>query len=110
MDFHTLTARVGAVSDRYAERHGIERDSAWFMLKLHEEVGELTEAFLAMSGGTRTKGRTPEEMAAGFRSELADVFCQLLLLADHHDVDLLAEVDAKWSSRLREGTEAPGEG
>jgi hypothetical protein len=29
------------------------------------------------------------------------VLCQVLLLARHHEVDLPAEIDRKWLSRLR---------
>ncbi|NJP34879.1 hypothetical protein [Micromonospora thermarum] len=42
MDLHQLTDEVEAVSRRYATRHGIDRSGTWFLLKLQEEVGELT--------------------------------------------------------------------
>ncbi len=51
---------VEVVSARYARRLGFERDGAWFLLKLHEEVGELTQAFLMLTGQARTKGKTTE--------------------------------------------------
>jgi NTP pyrophosphatase (non-canonical NTP hydrolase) len=44
---------------------------------------------------------TPQELAANFRAELADVLCQVVLLARHHEVDLPAEIDRKWLHRLR---------
>jgi NTP pyrophosphatase (non-canonical NTP hydrolase) len=44
---------------------------------------------------------TPQELAANFRAELADVLCQVVLLARHHEVDLPAEINRKWLSRLR---------
>jgi NTP pyrophosphatase (non-canonical NTP hydrolase) len=68
---------------------------------LQEEVGELTQAFLMQSGQARTKELSQEELAANFRAELADVLCQVLLLARHHEVDLPAEIDRKWLYRLR---------
>jgi hypothetical protein len=43
---------------------------------------------------------TPEELEADFRAEMADVLCQLLLMANHHGVDIEAEVDRKWLYRL----------
>ena len=101
MDLRRLSRDVETVSQRYAETFGIRRDSTWFLLKLQEEVGELTQAYLMQSGQARTKDLTPEQLAANFRAELADVLCQVLLLARHHDVDLPAEIDRKWLSRLR---------
>ena len=70
-------------------------------MKLQEEVGELTQAFLMQSGQARTKDLSPEQLAANFRAELADVLCQVVLLARHHEVDLPAEIDRKWLYRLR---------
>ncbi|MEV4059564.1 pyrophosphatase [Nonomuraea dietziae] len=96
MDLRTLTEELEAVSRLYADRHGIDRDDTWFLLKLHEEIGELTQAFLMRAGQARTKGLSAEELDARFRSELADVLSQVLLMARHHGVDLEDEVERKW--------------
>jgi NTP pyrophosphatase (non-canonical NTP hydrolase) len=101
MDLRQLTADVEKVSQRYAEVHGFRRDDAWFLLKLQEEVGELTQAFLMRSGQARTKGLAPEEVEANFRAEIADVLCQLLLMAHHHGVDVADAVERTWLYRLR---------
>ncbi|CDZ44860.1 Hypothetical protein NGAL_HAMBI1189_06180 [Neorhizobium galegae bv. officinalis] len=39
-----LTEQFEAASADYAETHGMVRDSGWFLLKLQEEMGELTQA------------------------------------------------------------------
>ncbi|MFF3440132.1 MazG nucleotide pyrophosphohydrolase domain-containing protein [Streptosporangium sp. NPDC002721] len=96
MDLRQLTDEVEAVSSTYALKHGIIRDDTWFLLKLQEEVGELTQAFLMRSGQARDKGCSPEELESNFRSELADVLSQVLLMARHHGVDLEAEIERKW--------------
>ncbi|MER6825660.1 pyrophosphatase [Streptosporangium sp. NPDC000563] len=96
MDLRQLTDKVEAVSSAYARKHGITRDDTWFLLKLQEEVGELTQAFLMRSGQARDKGCSPDELELGFRAELADVLSQVLLMARHHGVDLEAEVERKW--------------
>ncbi|MFE4470373.1 pyrophosphatase [Leifsonia sp. NPDC056824] len=96
MDIETLQRDVETVSAYYAERHDIVRTDDWFMLKLNEEVGELTQAFLARSGQSRDKGRSPDELDGDFRAELADVLAHALLLAERFDVDLSAEVERKW--------------
>ncbi|MFG1605428.1 MazG-like family protein [Actinoplanes sp. NPDC049265] len=100
MDLRSLSDDVAAVSDRYAEVHDIDRTDAWYVLKLQEEVGELTQAFLMRSGQARTKGLTADEIEAGFRAELADVLCQTLLLARHHGIDIEDAVRRKWLVRL----------
>ncbi|GCE36648.1 hypothetical protein Rhow_003252 [Rhodococcus wratislaviensis] len=81
---------------RPAARFGIERDAIWFLLELQEEVGEPTQAFLMTTGQARDKGRSPEQLDEAFRQEVADVFCQTLLLARIHGIDLTSAVNDKW--------------
>lgn len=96
VNLEELTDEVDAVSRIYAQKYGIQRDAAWFLLKLQEEVGELTQAFLMKTGQGRDKGQTLEQLDAVFRAELADVLSQVLLLARHYEVDLEPEIEAKW--------------
>jgi hypothetical protein len=56
-------------------------------------------AFLMLSGGARERGNTPEQLQQALRTEFADVLCQVLLLARHHDVDLQAAIEEKWLRR-----------
>jgi NTP pyrophosphatase (non-canonical NTP hydrolase) len=46
VDLETLSERLEKISVGYGERLGFERDPDWFLLKLQEEVGELTQAYL----------------------------------------------------------------
>ena len=96
MDIDHLSQAVEQVSQHYAEKFDITRDATWFLLKLQEEVGELTQAYLMLSGQARAKGKSPETLQADFRKEVADVFCQILLLARFHGIDLTKEVEEKW--------------
>lgn len=96
MQIDELSDEVESVSASYAERHDIDRTDDWFVLKLNEEVGELTQAYLARAGQARDKGRTEVELEEDFRSELADVLAQVLLIARRFDVDLPDEVTKKW--------------
>jgi NTP pyrophosphatase (non-canonical NTP hydrolase) len=81
VDITELSERAERISQRYGEYLGIERDGDWFLLKLQEELGELTQSYLQVTGRARTKGLTDEEIRDGFELEFADVLCQLLLLA-----------------------------
>jgi NTP pyrophosphatase (non-canonical NTP hydrolase) len=94
-----LSDRVEKLSQRYAEDLGIVRDGDWLLLKLQEEVGELTQSYLQITGRARDKGRTAAEIRQDFQHEFADVFCQLLLLARHFEVDIQQEIQRKWLSR-----------
>jgi NTP pyrophosphatase (non-canonical NTP hydrolase) len=96
VDIRELTAQVEHISEIYASRFGIQRDANWQVLKLQEEVGELTQAHLMRQGQARAKGLTAAEIDAVFRAEVADVLSQILLLAHHHRIDVVEEIEAKW--------------
>ncbi|WP_166845703.1 MazG nucleotide pyrophosphohydrolase domain-containing protein [Isoptericola sp. BMS4] len=95
MELRDLADEVEIISRVYERRFGVERTDDWLVLKLHEEVGELTQAYLAASGRSRERPAATDEQQA-FRAELADVLAQLLLVARRFDVDLEAEVERKW--------------
>ena len=96
MDLSKVAQQVTAVSDTYAKKFGIDRDSNWYVLKLQEELGELIQSYLMMTGKARQKDKSRTEITADFHKEMADVFCHILLLAQHYHVDLEKEVKEKW--------------
>ncbi len=96
MDIWQLGREVEEVSAFYASSNAIDRTDDWLVLKLHEEVGELTQAYLARAGQARDKGKTPDELEADFRAELADVLAQVLLIAHRFEVDVEDEIRTKW--------------
>jgi NTP pyrophosphatase (non-canonical NTP hydrolase) len=101
VDLRELAAQVERVSRQYAEDLGIMRSSDWHILKLHEEVGELTQAHLMRQGQARAKGMTSAELDARFAAEIADVLCHALLIASHHSIDVQGEIERKWLARTR---------
>jgi len=96
MNVHKVTRQVKKVSDLYAKKFGIKRDSNWYILKLQEEMGELIQSYLMMKGRARQKDKTKEQITEEFRKEMADVFCHVLLLAKHNKINLEKEVTDKW--------------
>lgn len=91
-----LAEQFEAASQDYAASHGINRDADWFMLKLQEEMGELTQAFNRKTGRGRAKGRSDEDMARDLADETADLLGHVLLFARHHGLDLAAAIERKW--------------
>ncbi len=95
-----LSALVAQVSDIYAERNAIARDDDWYMLKLQEELGELTAEYLRSSGRGRMKGAAPEAVRTALEDETADVLAMLLLFARNNGIDLDAALERKWFKYL----------
>ena len=99
MKLSDLTADVLRISDIYAAEHGIDRDRDWAILKLQEELGELTAEHLRLSG--RARG-TPDAQALG--DEAADVLGMLLIYCDRAGIDLEAAMSRKWLAWLTPST------
>ncbi len=96
MDIKALTDTIENISTVYASKYGINRDSDWFILKLQEELGELIQSYLMKTGQARKKDLSEQELSSNFQKEVADVFCHVLLLAEHIDIDLEKVVEEKW--------------
>jgi NTP pyrophosphatase (non-canonical NTP hydrolase) len=96
MDIQKLSEDVEVVSQHYSKKFNIERDPDWFVFKLQEEIGELTQAYLMLKGRARMKGKNIEEIRKDFEGEVGDVLCHILLLAKHFNVDLETVIEEKW--------------
>jgi NTP pyrophosphatase (non-canonical NTP hydrolase) len=96
MDLDAASDAVESVSRVYADKFGLERTDEWFMLKLQEEIGELTQAFVDLKGMGRDRGSTADEKRHAFADECADVLAHLLLLARSQRVDIGDALETKW--------------
>lgn len=90
-----ISEAVQRISDIYAENFGVDRNDDWALLKIQEELGELSQAHLRLSG--RGRGTATEQDRA---DEAADVLCMLLLYCRRYGVDPEAAVRRKWLSWL----------
>ncbi len=104
-----LQADSERVSQQYAINCNIRRDDDWQVLKLAEEAGELTSAYLRMTGRGRLKGDAPEAIRAQFEDELADCMAQILLIAERFEVDLEAALARKWFTYLPKAEQPPSD-
>jgi len=96
----SLAEKVEQVSQIYAERHEITRDDDWFLLKLQEEVGELTQAYLRFTGRSKLGPVEADDHRAELEDEVADVVCHALLLAKRCGLGVDAAIERKWLTHL----------
>ena len=102
LDLKALQADVLRISDLYAEQHSIDRSADWALLKVQEELGELTAEHLRMSG--RKRG---EADAGKLGDEAADVLGMLLIYCDWAGIDIEAAMQRKWLHWLDPKTDVP---
>ena len=100
MSLKAATEPVQQVCDLYAERCGIDRNDDWYLLKIQEELGELVQAHLKLTGRGRARGASPAELEAARADEAADLLCQVLLYCRHFGIDPDAAIQRKWLSWL----------
>lgn len=91
LDLKALQDDVLRISDIYAAEHGIDRSGDWALLKLQEELGELTAEHLRLGG--RARGQADAQAQA---DEAADVLGMLLIYCDGAGIDLEAAMRRKW--------------
>jgi NTP pyrophosphatase (non-canonical NTP hydrolase) len=91
LELAALQADVLRVSDIYAARYEIDRKRDWAILKLQEELGELTAEHLRAS--SRARGAANPEAQA---DEAADVLGMLLIYCHGQGIDLEAAMRRKW--------------
>ena len=96
MEIADTARRIDRISKAYCSRLGFPRDGDWMLLKLTEEVGELTQAWLARTGRQRDRGHTAEQIESDFTAEVADVLGMVLAFGAAEGIDLEAALADKW--------------
>jgi NTP pyrophosphatase (non-canonical NTP hydrolase) len=91
MKLSELSEQVSRISDIYAAEHQIDRSGDWAILKLQEELGELTAEHLRMNGRARGAAN-PDALG----DEAADVLGMLLIYCDRAGIDLEQAMQRKW--------------
>ncbi len=94
-----LTEMSVKIADIYSERFDTPDDARFALMKLGEEMGELTGAWLQMHGESRGDGSK-----AAFADEIADVFGFLLVLAAREGVNPADALHRKWGKYLDQET------
>lgn len=99
-----ITDKVKRVADTLANKCNITRNDDWYLLKLTEELGELTQNYLTLTGRARDKGLTDAQVKQELATEASDVLGMLLLFCDHNKIDLEQAIGNKWFQYLPEHT------
>lgn len=94
-----LADQFEAASISYVEAYGLQRDADWFVLKMQEEMGELTQVWNKLTGRGRRRDRAEGELRDDLADEAADLLGHVLLFAGRNDLDLAEAIERKWRFR-----------
>ncbi|WP_144693561.1 MazG nucleotide pyrophosphohydrolase domain-containing protein [Dermacoccus nishinomiyaensis] len=96
MELNEWSGRIEGISAAYGEYFAVERTPEWVLLELTEEVGELTQAYLASSGQGRNRGKSDDELRQDLEGEVADAFATILVFARSAGIDIESALTTKW--------------
>lgn len=96
MELNEWSGRIEGISAAYGEYFAVERTPEWVLLELTEEVGELTQAYLASSGQGRNRGKSDDELRQDLEGEVADAFAMILVFARSAGIDIESALTTKW--------------
>ncbi len=100
MTIPEILTSLSLVQEEYNRKFTVTHSPDWFLLKLQEELGEMTNAHLVRTQRTRRKVENPEETKAALAEEIADVISYALLFANSVDIDPEAAIVKKWFAYL----------
>ena len=101
MNMKEITAKLRIVARQYEEEFGVQATPDWMLLKLQEELGEMTQDYLNLTGRNRRKPESDDVAKQDLAEEIADVLSFVLLFADAMEIDPEQEVKDKWFAYLK---------
>jgi len=100
MEFKKLQEKIIANGKTYCEIHKVSFDENFVLMKLYEELGELSQAHLIYKKKCRGEKIISKEQAKNnVAKEVADAFGTLIVYADLMNIDLEEAIDKKWISK-----------
>lgn len=106
MEFKELQKKVLKRAKEYCEENNIKLDKNLALLKLYEELGELTQAVLIFQKKSRLKKQISKQKARQgvaeerVAEEMVDVLGTLIVNAYLWNIDLEKTIDKKWISKI----------
>ncbi|OGZ73451.1 MAG: hypothetical protein A2908_04230 [Candidatus Staskawiczbacteria bacterium RIFCSPLOWO2_01_FULL_38_12b] len=100
MDFKEVEKKVVENALNYGKQYNITIDQDFALLKLYEEVGELSQAVLIHRKKSRPEKHLAEEISKEeVAKELADVLGMVMVNAHVMNIDLEEAITKKWINR-----------
>lgn len=102
MDTQEIESKLKTVFDVYTSKYGINPDSDYFLLKIQEELGELSAAHLKLTQRARLKEASQEQLEKNLREEIADVLAMTILFAKSKGLRMEDLLNEKWFKYLND--------
>jgi len=100
MKFKDIQQKVVESAIRYGKEYNVKIDEDFALIKLYEEVGELSQAILIHKKKSRPEKHIAENVSKReVAKELADIVGMAMVNAHLLGIDLEEAIDKKWISK-----------
>jgi NTP pyrophosphatase (non-canonical NTP hydrolase) len=100
MKFKDIQQKVVENAIRYGKEYNVKIDEDFALIKLYEEVGELSQAILIHRKKSRPEKHVAENVSKReVAKELADVVGMAIVNAHLLNIDLEDAIDKKWINK-----------
>jgi NTP pyrophosphatase (non-canonical NTP hydrolase) len=96
MNIQELLEKLKQVMAIYSEKYKIDPNEDYYLLKIQEELGELSSAHLKLTNRARKNSSTSQELQKNFEDEIADVLAMTLLFAESKGLNVEEVLQRKW--------------
>ena len=100
MKISDLIEDLEAIAEKYSNDYDINMTSDWFIMKMTEELGELTQSYLKCMGQARRGAADMERLRENLEDELADLIGMALLFGNDRGIDIEKAFERKWLKYL----------
>jgi NTP pyrophosphatase (non-canonical NTP hydrolase) len=102
MNFKDLSRIVANSVREYSKKNNFIIDENFALLKIYDDVGELSQAILInKKGGAIASGISENDSYRELSRKLADLMSMMMVLADIYHVDVEKEIGEKMGKELK---------
>lgn len=96
MNIQDMVTSLKKVILIYSEKYSIDLSDDYYLLKIQEELGELSSAHLKLTNRARKDSIPNEELQKNFEDEIADVLAMTMLFAEAKGLNVEDVLKRKW--------------
>ena len=100
MEFKDIQKKAVETMINYSKKYNVEIDKNFALIKLYEEVGEFSQAFLVHEKKSRPEKYITEDVSKNeLAEELADIVGMAMVNAHLLDIDIEEAINKKWINK-----------
>ena len=101
MNLNEITNKLKSIFEIYKEKYSLNLNEDYFLIKIQEELGELSSAHLKLTNRGRAESIEKHELEKNLREEIEDVISMTLLFDEVKNINIEDALNEKWFKYLK---------